>query len=78
MKKIFEVLDWFGVIFILLAYFLINFEILVPKSVSYQALNIFGSCFIVISSLYKKDLQPAVLNIVWAIIALVALINIAI
>jgi hypothetical protein len=61
---------------ILGAYFLISFKILESTSLIFQFLNITGAIGIVTVSLYKKAYQPGVLNIIWAIIALLAILRI--
>jgi hypothetical protein len=68
---------WYGVLAILVAYLLVSFNALTTKSAAYQILNLTGALGIVGEALSKKDAQPAVLNTVWAIIALVALARIA-
>ena len=72
MKPI-ELLGWYGTIAIILAYALVSFSALEPTSIWYQLLNGTGAIGIVFSSLYKKDYQPAVLNLFWALIAFAAL-----
>jgi hypothetical protein len=42
----------------------------------FQVLNGTGAIGIVIISLHKKAYQPAVLNIIWTLVALIAIINI--
>ena len=64
---------WYGVLAILLAYLLVSFNLLPAASLSYQLLNLTGAGGIVVEALSKKDAQPAVLNAVWAIIALLAI-----
>lgn len=76
MKKIVEIFGWYGMIAILGAYFLISFKILESTSLIFQFLNITGAIGIVTVSLYKKAYQPGVLNIIWAIIALLAILRI--
>lgn len=75
-KLIEEDIDWLGVVAILLAYGLLSFNVITSNSVWYQALNLAGAAMIFIISFLKKDYQPAVLNVIWTIIALVALIKI--
>ncbi len=68
-----EFLGWYGILVILGAYALSNFGVLSVHSVWYQLLNITGSIGILVEAFSKKDYQPAVLNIVWAAIGIVAL-----
>lgn len=69
MKKYTELLGWYGVVVILLAYGLVSFSVIQPTSLVYQILNGTGALGIVIVSLHKKAYQPAILNIIWAVIA---------
>ena len=66
---------WYGVIAILAAYILVSTNIIVAHSFIYQALNLSGSLGIVFEALSKKDIQPVILNGIWAFIALAALIH---
>jgi hypothetical protein len=76
MKKIFsEAIGWIGISLILIAYALNMFEVMTVNSVMYLLMNIVGSVGVVYISLKKKAYQPEVLNIVWILIALVALIK---
>ncbi len=69
-------IGWYGVLAILSAYALVSFNVVVAKSLPYQFLNLTGAAGIVIEALSKKDSQPAVLNIIWAIIAFVSIVHI--
>ncbi len=71
--KIIEIYEWYGVIAIVIAYALISFSVLQTTNIWYQFLNISGALGIVIGSFYKKDYQSGVLNIVWIIIAIIAI-----
>jgi len=74
MKQLFTGLfGWYGAMAITLAYVLVSFSFLSAGSIQYQLLNGTGAIGIVIVSLHKKAYQPAVLNFIWAIIALYAL-----
>jgi len=75
-NKITEVLGWYGVIAIIGAYALLSFNIITSSSLWYQVLNLTGAIGIVIDALDDKNTQPAVLNIIWAIIAIVAITKI--
>ena len=70
-----EIIGWVCTAAILTAYVLLNFSILSTHDLVYQLLNIIGAAGIVYHSLYKKDYEPAVLNIIWGIVALIAIIN---
>jgi len=73
-----EIIGWYGTIAIVLAYALSSFGILNPDNLIYQLLNATGALGIVLISLRKKAYQPGVLNIIWTVIALIAIIKIII
>jgi len=76
LKIFIEVFGWYGTFAIMSAYALVSFGVLQPDSFLYQLLNGTGAVGIVAVSFYKKTYQPGVLNIVWALIALIAIMGI--
>jgi hypothetical protein len=66
---------WFGVLAILSAYILVSFDVIVSDSMVYQLLNLTGALGIIFEAASKKDKQPVVLNLVWAVVASVAIIQ---
>jgi hypothetical protein len=76
MRILIEIIGWYGALAILLAYTLVSFEIIHSQSIEYQMLNFTGALGIFAVSFQKKVYQAATLNIVWALIALIALISI--
>lgn len=74
-KIINEAIGWYGTCAIILAYALTSFGYLSPSTLLYQLLNITGALGIVFISLKKKAYQPGVLNIIWAVIALIAILR---
>ena len=75
-KRILEIFGWYGTVVIICAYILLSFSVLNSNSILYQVLNLTGAIGIAIHSFYKKDYQPGVLNIIWTLIATIALIQI--
>ncbi len=71
-----RVIGWCGALMILAAYILVSFEVLSVKSAPYQVLNIIGALGIIVISFYKRAYSPGVLNIVWVVIATIALVRI--
>ena len=71
-----EIIDWSGVVLILLVYGLMSFGFMSSHSLIYQGLNLLGALAIALVSIKKKDYEPGVLNIIWAVIALVSIISI--
>lgn len=76
LRKSIELLGWIGIVLVLLAYFLNNFEIIETTNLLYPLMNFTGAIFIIGSSLDNKDWQPVVLNIIWALIALAGLVQV--
>lgn len=74
-RALVEALGWYGAVAILSAYALVSFSVIEAEGVWYQMLNITGGIGIVLVSLHKQAYQPAVLNIVWILIGLAALLK---
>jgi len=75
-KIIHEWIGWLGMILLLIGYFLVSFSYLSADSWVYQAINIVGSFGILWISFIKKAYQPAVMNVIWAVVAIIALLRI--
>ncbi len=75
-KTLLEIFGWYGALAIILAYGLVSFSILSSSSIWYQLLNATGAIGILTISFYRRAFQPAILNTVWAIVAIIAIINI--
>ena len=75
-KQFIEIFGWHGTFAIVGAYFLLSFSIIQSNTLIYQLLNFTGALGILIVSFYKKAYQPGVLNIIWILIALVAIVKI--
>ena len=73
MRKGIELFGWYGAAAILAAYMLVSFSIIAATDPIYQLLNGTGALGIVAVSLKRRAYQPAILNMVWAIVAAVAL-----
>ena len=70
-----EVFGWYGVIAILTAYAGANLGWMEIHSLPYQLLNITGGLGILIDAYQQKNYQPVVLNLIWIIIAIVAIMR---
>lgn len=70
-----EIIGWYGMAAILLAYGLVSFNVLSASGIFYQVLNFTGAGGVAYISFKKQARQPAILNIVWAIIALIAIVK---
>lgn len=75
-KIVDESIGWCGTVAIITAFALVSFELLPATSLIYQLLNGTGALGIVYISFKKKAYPPGVLNIIWAIIAVVSIIRI--
>lgn len=74
--RIADIAGWYGTVVIILAYALNSSQFITSDSISYQLLNLTGAIGMVIMGMLKKVYQPAVLNTVWATIALIAILRI--
>ncbi len=72
-----EAVGWIGAALILLAYLLLSAGRLAPRSIAYQAMNLGGAIAFVINSGWNGAIPSAALNVVWAGIALFALVRMA-
>lgn len=73
--RLIEAFGWYGAAAILAAYAFVSLSILQPTDLWYQILNGTGALGIISASLKRRAYQPAVLNAVWATIALFAIIR---
>lgn len=73
--KLIEAFGWYGVAAIVGAYALVSFEIVSINNFWYQFLNFTGAIGIIVDALNQRNWQPAVLNIIWSVIALAAIIK---
>lgn len=64
---------WYGALATLSAYFLVSFGLADPKDMRYQLLNLTGAIGLGTICYFKKTYQPLFVNIIWAIIALLAI-----
>lgn len=71
-----DIVGWYGVIAILIAYGGVTFELLSVRSLLYPILNLTGSFGILYEAWIKKDWPASVLNIIWALIAFVEILKI--
>ena len=72
-----DVFGWIGALLILLGYALISFGKVEGNSLEYQLMNIFGSIFLAANTLYYGAIPSSLVNIIWAIIAVFAILTIA-
>jgi hypothetical protein len=71
-----DLLGWVGSLAVVAAYALNSYQKIKSDSLSFQALNLFGSALLIINSVYKGVYPFTFINMVWAVIAVVAIIRI--
>ena len=76
MNVLIEIIGWYGALAVLTAYVLVSFAGISADTVLFQGLNFTGAVALVINSWHKHDVQPAVLNLVFAGIGFMALLQI--
>jgi hypothetical protein len=64
-----EMAGWLGAVALLLAFGLVAAGLVQPSSGFYLGLNLFGALGLARASLSRRAYSPALLNIVWAVIA---------
>lgn len=76
-KQLFaEIAGWYGTAAILTAYILTSFSIISGDGIVFQILNLTGALGIIAIAAYKRVRQSIVLNVVWSVVAIVAIVNI--
>ena len=71
-----SIVGWVGMILIVSAYYLLSTKKLTSKSWVYHLINFFGGIGIVINTLINRAWPAMVLNILWALIAMISIIKI--
>lgn len=78
MKVLIDVIGWIGSLEVIAAYLIVSFEF--GKKINrkvYQGLNLSGSLFLIINTIYHGAYPSAFVNVIWLIIAAIALFNLA-
>ncbi|MBS1664807.1 MAG: hypothetical protein JST68_27420 [Bacteroidetes bacterium] len=68
-------IGWIGSIMVVLAYALNMYGKMASDSVVYYVLNIAGSACLIVNTIYHHAIPSAVVNVIWVVIALVALVR---
>jgi hypothetical protein len=68
-----EIIGWVGSIAILLAYGLNSYQKIKSNSLTFLLLNLSGGVFLIAYSLYKDAYANIFINLVWVVIAVLAL-----
>jgi hypothetical protein len=70
-----DILGWIGSIMVVVAYAMNMYKKLSSDSPWYYFLNITGSFLLIINTFYHHAIPSAFVNIVWVLIAVVALLK---
>lgn len=68
-----EVIGWVGSIAILLAYGLNSYQKIKSNSLAFSLLNLAGGLLLIVYTIYKDALANTFVNLVWVVIATIAL-----
>ncbi|MFN0204301.1 MAG: hypothetical protein ACKVTZ_22475 [Bacteroidia bacterium] len=72
-KTLIDLMGWVGMAMVVFAYGA-NIQNKLPNtSLAYILLNMIGSIFLIINCFYNHAMPPAILNIIWTIIAFYSL-----
>lgn len=66
-------LGWIGSVAVIAAYGLNSYQFLASDSGIFQLLNLTGAAFLIVNTIYYKAYPSTFINIVWVVIAIVAL-----
>ncbi len=69
-EMIFEVVGWVGMILVFLAYSFLAKKTINSESKTYRGMNLVGGVSIAINALANNAYPPAILNILWSLIAI--------
>ena len=74
--KLIDIIGWIGSVEVIAAYGLNSYQKIKSDSLLFQFLNLTGGIFLIINTLYYSAYPSTFINIVWVVIASVALFNI--
>lgn len=74
---IIEIAGWIGVVLVLGSYFLLASGFIHSESWEYHVMILVGAVFVAIVSYRKRSFQPALLNIVFVVLAVIALLRLS-
>ena len=75
MNLFLEILGWVGSVLILLAYGLNSYQKIRSDSIWFYLMNLFGGVCLIVYAIYKDASANAFINIVWVIVALIAIVR---
>ena len=74
-KLLIDTIGWLGSVFVVAAYFSVSYDRFRMSPFLYQALNAAGSFCLIINTAYYRAYPSASVNVIWLLIALIALIR---
>lgn len=77
MKIFIDIIGWIGSLEVIAAYLLVSFEFGKVNKKVYQGLNLTGSLFLIINTIYHGAYPSAFVNVIWMIIAFISLRNLS-
>ena len=72
-KLIIEIIGWLGVVFYVIAYFLLTIGLVKPNGYSFHSLNMLGAAGLITVSAYQSDRPNLVVNVIWFAIGIFAI-----
>ena len=75
MKILVDTLGWIGSIEVIAAYGLNSYQKIKSDSLLFQLLNLTGGIFLIINTVYYCAYPSAFINVVWVIIASIAIVQ---
>jgi len=75
METLIQIVGWVGTFLIVFAYFLVSYKKVDGSSKIYRAMNLLGAIGVGVNVFYQQAWPAVALQVVWGIIAIVALIK---
>lgn len=75
MKFLIDSIGWIGSVEVIAAYGLNSYQKIKSDSLLFQLLNLTGGIFLIINTIYYSAYPSAFINVVWVIIASVAIVQ---
>ncbi|MBE2247043.1 MAG: hypothetical protein IAE67_07270 [Candidatus Competibacteraceae bacterium] len=70
-----DIIGWSGSAFVVLAYAMISARKWDASHLKYQFCNLVGSAMLIVFTVYKQAYPPATVNSIWALIALLSIVQ---
>lgn len=75
MKLLIDIIGWIGSFEVITAYGLNSYQKIKSDSLLFQLLNFTGGIFLIVNTIYYSAYPSAFINVVWVIIAMVAIVQ---